>query len=124
MNNIADLGLKIISSKGFKTNYEVTSETSIRWSSGLIVIPKGFVTDLASIPPVFRNILPPTGKYGCASVAHDYIYRNHGFNGEFTQDDADLIFKRVMQYDGVAKWKVWVMYNAVQVANNGFPDYA
>lgn len=41
----------------------------------IVVIPSGFITDFASIPRIFWNILPPTGKYGKAAVVHDWLYR-------------------------------------------------
>lgn len=37
-------------------------------------VPKGFVTDLASVPRLFWIALPPCGKYTPAAVVHDYIY--------------------------------------------------
>jgi len=43
-------------------------------SSGTIVIPRGFVTDLASTPNIFWSKYPPFGKYMIAAVLHDYLY--------------------------------------------------
>lgn len=39
-----------------------------------VVIPKGFVTDLASVPRAFWVALPPCEKYTPATVLHDYLY--------------------------------------------------
>jgi len=39
-----------------------------------VVIPKGFVTDLASVPRAFWIALPPCEKYTPATVLHDYLY--------------------------------------------------
>jgi hypothetical protein len=39
-----------------------------------IVVPAGFVTDLASVPRVFWMAFPPCGKYTPAAVVHDYLY--------------------------------------------------
>lgn len=38
------------------------------------VVPRGFVTDLASVPRVFWAAFPPCGKYTPATVVHDYLY--------------------------------------------------
>lgn len=38
------------------------------------VVPKGFVTDLASIPRFIQNLIPKTGKYNSAAVLHDFLY--------------------------------------------------
>lgn len=37
-------------------------------------VPKGFVTDLASVPQIFWSKYPPTGRYAYAAVVHDYLY--------------------------------------------------
>lgn len=39
-----------------------------------LTVPKGFITDLASIPRALRNILSVTGKSRRASVPHDWLY--------------------------------------------------
>ena len=38
------------------------------------VVPRGFVTDLASVPRVFWAAFPPCGRFTPAAVVHDYIY--------------------------------------------------
>ena len=38
------------------------------------VVPKGFVTDFASIPRPFWVAFPPCGRYAPAAVVHDYLY--------------------------------------------------
>lgn len=44
-------------------------------STERVLIPVGFVTDFASIPRVFWNIIPPIGLYGKAAVVHDWLYQ-------------------------------------------------
>jgi len=39
-----------------------------------LTLPKGFVTDFASIPRVFWSVLPRDGDYVYAAVIHDYLY--------------------------------------------------
>ena len=39
-----------------------------------IEIPKGFSTDLASVPQPLWPIFPPWERYGPAAVLHDYLY--------------------------------------------------
>ena len=39
-----------------------------------VTIPRGFVTDLASIPRGFWIAFPPCDKYTTATVLHDYLY--------------------------------------------------
>jgi hypothetical protein len=55
-------------------------DRDLRWApqSGAALpsvrVPRGFVTDLASVPPYFWAIYPPTGRYAYAAVVHDYMY--------------------------------------------------
>ena len=37
--------------------WEVLEEYSYETSKGLVVVPKGFRTDYASVPRIFRNII-------------------------------------------------------------------
>jgi len=74
-------------------------------------IPKGFVTDFASVPRILWPILPPYGRYGKAAVLHDYLYRS----GAAERKEADLIFKEAMEVLGVAKWKKELLYLGVRL---------
>ena len=49
----------------------------LRWSSisgDQHIVPKGFVTDFASIPRPLWSLLPKWARYGNAAVVHDYNY--------------------------------------------------
>jgi len=80
-----------------------------------IQIPSGFETDFASIPKIFRIIIPKLGKYNKAAVIHDAIYRDYITGYKFARAEADLIFLDGMKDMGVAKWKRYVMYWAVRI---------
>ncbi len=85
-----------------------------------IIVPAGFITDMASIPQIFWNILPPDGPYGKAAVVHDYLYRTGGKVDvspahTFTKAEADNIFYEAMGELGVAGWRKWIMYQAVRL---------
>lgn len=43
-----------------------------------IVVPAGFVTDLASIPRLVWSIYPPDGPWVKAAVVHDFLYDTQG----------------------------------------------
>jgi len=75
-----------------------------------IHIKKGFITDFASVPQLFWNIVPPWGKYGKAAVIHDYLYTTH----DFTKAQSDMIFLHGMEILGVVWWKAHIMYIAVK----------
>src|SRR5262245_14300413 len=39
-----------------------------------VTVPAGFITDLASIPPIFFSILRPDGLYTYPAIVHDFLY--------------------------------------------------
>ena len=62
-----------------------------------VEVPKGFVTDFASVPRVFWVLLPPDGRYTQAAVLHDFLY----FTQQYTRRQADRIFLEAMAVLGV-----------------------
>jgi len=84
-------------------------------SEEIILVPKGFKTDLASVPRIFWNIVPPHGKYAKAAIVHDYLY----VEAYKTKEYADNIFYEAMGVLGVPEWKRTVMYLAVKHFGKG-----
>ena len=85
-----------------------------------IHVRRGFVTDFASIPKIFRIIIPKLGRWNKAALIHDAIYQDRSFclnalRHRLTRQDADLIFLDAMTDLGVAKWKRTLMYLSVRV---------
>lgn len=80
-------------------------------STEVISVPKGFITDLASVPRVFWSVFPPHGKYAKAAIIHDYLYEYR----IFSRKRADDIFLEAMEVLGVAKWRRLSMYWAVRL---------
>lgn len=100
--------------------------SDIRPEKIAIKIPKGFITDGASVPRIFWIYLPRFGKYTKAAIVHDYLYKGCGsayeqfgisgyFSINITRKESDLIFKKIMKVSGVNKVKCWLMYNAVRI---------
>src|SRR5256885_9984018 len=54
-----------------------------------VEVPKGFVTDLASVPRIFWSYLRPDGNYAYAAIIHDYLY----WVQSRAREAADLVFK-------------------------------
>ena len=79
-------------------------------SKEIIIVPRGFITDFASIPRIFWNILPPTGKYGKAAIIHDWCYSS----AIYTRKKSDKIFLEGMKVLNVKKWKYTIMYYTVR----------
>ena len=79
-------------------------------SPAAVLVPLGFVTDLASIPRVFWEILPPQGRYAYAAVIHDYLY----WTQTRPRNEADDILKLAMQDSKVDAVTVASIYEAVR----------
>ena len=82
-------------------------------SMGLITVHKGFITDGASIPQIFWNIMPPFGQYFGAAIIHDWLYSQN--NHQFSRQQADDIFKEAMFNIGVGWVKRETIYRAVRL---------
>ena len=79
-----------------------------------IRVTKGFVTDYASIPRIFRPIVLPYGKHSGASVVHDYLY-SKGCNLNIERKKADKIFLEILKEEGVNSILARLMYIAVRI---------
>lgn len=80
----------------------------------VIVIPKGFKTDFASIPRIFWNIIAPIGKWTLPSVLHDYLY-SEGYRLGISRKQADKIFYQAMRKSFVAPITANIMWACVRL---------
>ena len=77
----------------------------------VVTVPKGFVTDYASIPPLFEWWLRNGGaRYQHPAIIHDWLY----WTGR-EQTEADLIFYHAMRDNGVGWWKSGTLLNGLRV---------
>lgn len=78
-----------------------------------VKVPRGFVTNGASIPKLAWSLIgsPWSGRYARGAVIHDFLY----FSQMTTRYKADRIFYRAMQILGVPFLKRWVMYQSVRL---------
>ncbi len=76
-----------------------------------ITVPRGFVTDLASIPRIFWTALRPDGEYAYAAIVHDYLY----WNQKIQKNKADYIFKMSMEDFELSQVLVQSLYISVAV---------
>lgn len=99
----------------------------------VLTAPKGFVTDLASIPKPIQLLFSPEGKYGAAACMHDLLYQKLSSRAYYKPDEfgalslhsdkefADLLFLRMMTDYGVDDVTKSLFYNAVNAF--GWPSY-
>lgn len=75
-----------------------------------VTVPKGFVTDFASIPRAFWSALPTDGPYYYSSVIHDYLY----WEQTVTREEADLILLYSMQDFHIGQVTIDAVYYGVK----------
>lgn len=81
-----------------------------------IVVPTGFVTDLASVPRLLWWYLPPHGNYLAAAVLHDYLYGLQMLGGkEIKRVVADRVFLAAMADLGVRQLRRRIMHRGVRI---------
>ena len=84
-----------------------------------IVVPKGFVTDFASIPSGLWSLgLSPHGQYSRAAVVHDYLY----WSQACTRDQADRLLVIAMKESKVGGFDESVVYRGVKFGGQGAWD--
>lgn len=98
-----------------KTPEEYTEEEKKLRSFEKIVVPAGFVTDLATIPRLFWSLFPPHDVYAKAAILHDYMY-DHAIG---SKKEADKVLYESMRVLGVPKWKCKLFYWAVKFTGKG-----
>lgn len=99
--------------------YELAEDYIYSINGYCITVPKGFLTDLASIPLPFRIFFPKDGDYTPAAVVHDYLYSEHNNTG-INREYADKIFNFIMKELGISTYKRKTMYRAVRLFGEPF----
>ena len=103
---------------------------------GIVWIPKGFTTDLASIPHPIRGLLDIDSEV--SAVIHDYgikrkhlrvihtlkeihdgqieLTPQHHYNPEaVSRRQIDAIFRKTLRASGVSRWRCWVLWSGVRI---------
>lgn len=83
-----------------------------------IVVPVGYVHDLASVPRwAWRIVRPDHPTARRPSVVHDYIYTD--LTKYLTKKEADNIFYEALLEEGTGRVLAWLMWAAVSVGGKG-----
>ncbi|MEI9902799.1 MAG: DUF1353 domain-containing protein [Asticcacaulis sp.] len=78
----------------------------------VVVVPKWYVTDFASVPWYGQAVIDPQGPTARAAIIHDWLY-TIGQPGK--REIVDAIFYRAMIKFGVSDMQARIAYNAVRV---------
>lgn len=98
-----------------KYKFEVAEDLKVRLNCCVsFTLPKGYVTDGASIPRVFWSLYPPyKPEWLTAVVIHDYLC----LQAAYAQDKyrayelADLALKESLEYLNVNKVTIFIFYH-------------
>ena len=89
-------------------------------------VPKGFITDGASIPFIARMWFSPTGRYFGAAIVHDYIIVTEQdwkkANKQFKQELNALGIGKVRKVLLLAAVKTWGWFLRNVLRKNSFND--
>lgn len=81
----------------------------------LIVVPRWYVTDFASVPWYGQGFVDPQGPTARAAIVHDWLY-TIGEPGK--REEADAIFLRAMLKYGVPPFQANIAYKAVRIGGD------
>lgn len=106
--------------------YLVGAPFTVSWKpevgiGGKVTVPAGFITDLTSVPPLFRLFVSRAGPWLEAAVVHDYLYiawqlvEGRGPR-DLDRKFADDIMFATMKRAKVSAWRRWAIYLALRVA--------
>lgn len=97
--------------EGMEGKYEVLE--NIEYYNGLIV-PKSFITDLASIPKIFQGIIGVPEDFKEESILHDFLYSKYNDYG-INRLTADKIFFQSLLLNKVDIVVANLMYKAIRL---------
>ncbi len=114
--NLSDFSLKPYRKKNqirwdnktWITQSDLNLELEVKGKIHKLTIPKGFVTNFASVPKVFWNLISPYDA-GEAAVLHDFLYKYQIFD----KQTCDRLFLKGMKVIKVGFLKRNTMHNIV-----------
>ncbi len=103
-----------------KADIAVSQITNTQWKllepvvyegrDSTFTVPRGYVTDFASVPRIFFWLLPSYGAYTKAAILHDFLCETK----IVSRADADGLFRRTMRELHVPLLRRWIMWAAVR----------
>ena len=79
-----------------------------------VTVPRGFETDLASVPRIFRFIVPvANARNRKAAIVHDYLCV-HGESKGVTQKQADKVFREALGVCGIGRYRSACLFYPVR----------
>ena len=110
-------GPKILVRQATEEDWTLEEEVVYQGRVDRFVVPKGTVTDFASVPRVFAWLVPSYWVFTAAAVLHDHLVRVERPAGRISAVDADGLFRRAMRELGVPFLVRWFMWAAVRLGS-------
>lgn len=83
------------------------------------IVPKGYITDGASVPRALSWIYPKYGAYLKAAILHDWLITDLLPTGAITSNRVDQLFKEAMATLKIPKLRQWSMWSGVRLGAIG-----
>ena len=106
----------IVSYRG-DDDWQLENDYFYCWGDTQIIVPKGFLFDLASIPRVIWALIAPFELSISAPLIHDWLYTNPA--GQ-SREEVDKLFLAIMEEEAVPSWRRVPAYLAVRLFGGRF----
>lgn len=94
-------------------DFELGTDFFIKVNNQIYKVPKGFITDLASVPRAMWAFYPPNDTHTIrAAVFHDFLYSGAI---QISREDADSILYDCLVIQGVSRFTALKYWIAVRV---------
>ena len=110
-------GSRVLVRQATEEDWTLEEEVVYEGRTQTFVVPRGTLTDFASVPRVFAWLVPKYGLFTAAAVLHDHLVRVERPAGRVSAVDADGLFRRAMRELGVPFLMRWFMWTAVRLGS-------
>ena len=99
----------------WRVESECIYSTDVPGTARKLVVPRGYATDLASVPRIPGVYWRIGGKAVLAAIVHDYLYEHNPYG--WTRKQADQVFLEAMdsEQDPASALQRWIMYQGVRI---------
>lgn len=115
---LSELEVRLLPDGRWQLTADFKSEARHKNWTQAIVVPKGFITDFASVPRLPFAYLLAGGIVHKAAVIHDWLYAIGQTKGE--RELADQVFHAAMKEEGIPLLQRSLMYVAVRAFGGSY----
>lgn len=110
---ITDINVNVtLFTKSTRGRFAINEDLDVVLIDGTkLTVPKGTISNGASVPKLLRGIYSNIGLYTLPSVLHDYLYENHIYSRKF----ADRQFLVDMGKTNTNNFTKWLFYIVVRI---------